>query len=73
MRWYLKTSGRYYKYYLYNNEMEIYKLHAFFLAEAHYIELLCYVKYFILVLQSLPIVTALQNQSRYLGMLVVYK
>jgi len=34
-----KTSGRYYKYYLYNNEMEIYKLHAFFLAAAYYIEL----------------------------------
>jgi len=44
MRWYLKTSGRYYKYYLYNNEMEIYKLHAFFLAAAYYIELTIYVK-----------------------------
>lgn len=40
----LKTSGRYYKYYLYNIEMEIYRLHTFFLAAAHYIEVLICVK-----------------------------
>jgi len=46
----LKTSGRYYKYYLYNIEMEIYSFHAFFLAAAHYIELISDVNPFVVYL-----------------------
>ena len=67
----LKTSGRYYKYYLYNIEMEIYSLHAFFLAAAHDIEVISYVNLFIFILTGFNTKTRTLRQGENYGLFLI--